>query len=183
MPKENPLPPGWDYSRNRPLRRACDHRNPPRDQLGRCMICWPGGTPGGVQRATDAQINDMFEDRIRVDTREYIRRKNVINAIKTQLLNLERLDLDEMVGLASQGRTLEAEYAHLNTEAPDWLTDGLKALRRDIREKLADTKQRRLLEARAKLSNLASPEERRAKLAQEIADLERDLGIEQVSSK
>ena len=34
--------------RGRP-HRACDHKNPQRDRLGRCIECWPGGKPSSTE--------------------------------------------------------------------------------------------------------------------------------------
>lgn len=92
---------------------------------------------------------------------------------RTTLMNLERIDqVDEMIALAAFGRSIEAEYAQLQSEAPDWLTEGLKSLRREIRIRLQDTIAKRLSEAKSRLASLATPEEKRSKLTEEIAKLE-----------
>ncbi len=106
-----------------------------------------------------------------------------MNAFNTQLANIERLDLDEAVKLSSEGRAYEAEYEHVGTEAPSWLTDGLKSLRRDIRSRLADTLDKRRMEIQSRLKALATPEEKRKALQEELAAIDRQMGNEPVQAK
>jgi len=97
-------------------------------------------------------------------------------------LNIERLDLDEGVALAAFGRAMEAEYAHVSAEAPDWLTDNLKALRKEVRQRLQDTLESRLLEVTSRIESLSTVEEKRAKLREEKERLMAKLGATGVAS-
>lgn len=92
-------------------------------------------------------------------------------------LNIERLDLDEAVAMASFGRAMEAEYQHVSAEAPDWLTDNLKALRKEIRQRLQDTLESRLVEVTSRLDSLSTVEEKRSKLREEADRLRAKLGV------
>ncbi len=88
-------------------------------------------------------------------------------------LTLDRMDLDEAVALSAFARTLKGEYEHCGAEAPQWLDDKTRELRQEIRERLRDSVQKRLREAKSRLESLATPEEKRSKLKAEIETLEK----------
>ncbi len=92
---------------------------------------------------------------------------------KLKNLTLDRMDLDEAIYLSSVARTMKTEFEHVGAEAPQWLDDRIRELRSEIRDRLRDKIQSRLREARSRLESLATPEERRTKLREEIADLEK----------
>lgn len=95
----------------------------------------------------------------------------MLEALKN--LNLERMDLDDAVSLSAFARTLKAEYEHCGAEAPQWLDDKTRELRSEIRDRLRDSVQKRLREAKSRLESLATPEEKRDRLRKEIEDLEK----------
>lgn len=88
-------------------------------------------------------------------------------------LMLDRLDVDEAISLSAFARSLKAEYEHCGAEAPQWLDDKTRELRSEIRDRLRDSVQKRLREAKSRLESLATPEEKRDRLRKEIEDLEK----------
>lgn len=108
------------------------------------------------------------------EAEEQRREKRMLDKIKN--LNIERLDIEEGMALAAFGRIVENEYALLSNEAPDWLTDNLKVLRKEIRQRLQDTLESRLVEITSRLDSLSTVEEKREKLKAEAARLKEKLG-------
>lgn len=108
------------------------------------------------------------------EAEEQRREKRMMDKIKN--LNIERLDIEEGMALAAFGRIVENEYALLSNEAPDWLTDNLKVLRKEIRQRLQDTLESRLVEITSRLDSLSTVEEKREKLKAEAARLKEKLG-------
>lgn len=96
-------------------------------------------------------------------------RRTMLNELKN--LNLVRMTTEEAVSLAAFGRAMEAEFSHVGSEAPDWLTDNLKELRREIRNRTRDSLEARLNEAKSRLESLSTTEEKRDKLRREIEAL------------
>ncbi len=90
-------------------------------------------------------------------------------------LNIERIDLDDAVALAAFGRMVEAEYQHVGAEAPAWLSDNLKELRKEVRQRLADSIERELSEAKSRLDALSTTEEKRSALKEKIDRLTHKL--------
>ena len=86
--------------------------------------------------------------------------------------NSDGKDLDELVELAAEGRAFRAEYEALQLEVPEWLDNSLKAVRRDIRDRVADSKAARLKELKARRAQLKTTEEKRSVLDKEIEKLE-----------
>jgi hypothetical protein len=92
-----------------------------------------------------------------------------INQLKS--LNTDKYDLDELVALSAEGKALQAEYAVLGADEPEWLGAAVRALARDIRVRQADAIEKRLRQARARVEALKPASERRAALeAQILAD-------------
>ena len=85
----------------------------------------------------------------------------------------QRLDTEELVSLAGFGRSLEAEYSTLGVDAPEWIGNQLKAVRREIKTRNADAIASKLRSAKARLETLKTPDEKRAAVEAEIAELEK----------
>src|SRR6266403_468151 len=92
------------------------------------------------------------------------------NALKSY--TPQRLDTEELIELAGFGRLLEAEFNQLSVDAPEWIGNQLKAVRREIKTRNADAIANKLRAARARLATLATPDEKRAAVTEEIAKLE-----------
>ena len=94
----------------------------------------------------------------------------MLNALKSY--SPQRLDTEELIELAGFGRLLEAEFTLLSVDIPDWVSNQLKAIRREIKMRNADAIANKLRAAKARLSTLATVDEKRAAVAAEIAQLE-----------
>lgn len=91
-------------------------------------------------------------------------------------LQIDRIDLDDAVALAAFGRMVEAEYNQVGSESPTWLSDNLKELRKEVRQRLSDSIERELSEAKARLDALSTTEEKRVALREKIDRLTSKLG-------
>lgn len=91
-------------------------------------------------------------------------------------LELQRMDIDEAIALSAFARLLKAEYEHVDTEAPQWLDDRTREIRDEVRDRLRDTVQKRLRELYARAEALATAEEKRAKIREQIKKLESASG-------
>lgn len=87
----------------------------------------------------------------------------------------DRMDLDELVALATFGRSIRAEYEAHNLEEPDWLDIQLKSLRREINSRNADKLESRRREINARLDSLKTPTEKKSELLKEKARLDKQL--------
>lgn len=94
----------------------------------------------------------------------------VIERIKA--VNAERIDLDGAVELLALGVTIVATYAANQLEVPSDLQEGVDGLKKLVATKRQEAIARKLREARARRSDLATAQEKREKLDEEIARLE-----------
>ena len=90
-------------------------------------------------------------------------------------LDCDRYDIDELVALSAEGKALQAEYASLGVDEPEWLGAAVRSLSRDVRTRQADAVEKRLRQAKARLQALKPQAERRAELEAEIAALQSKL--------
>jgi hypothetical protein len=87
----------------------------------------------------------------------------------------ETLSLNEMVELSAVARILADEYDKTGADAPDWLPISTKTLRRSIRAKTQDALEQTLSKKKSLLEASLPAEDRRKKLAEEIAELEKKM--------
>ncbi len=86
--------------------------------------------------------------------------------------DVDRLGLDELLALKGFGEMLRAQYSAFQIDEPAFVGDNLKALSREIRARNADNIDKMLRDKKLRLEGLATPDEKRKKLAEEIAALE-----------
>lgn len=90
---------------------------------------------------------------------------------KLKSLQLQRMDVDEMIELATWGRAMHNGYTHYDVPAPGWLQDSLEQLDGEIKRRRQELLQARLQEIRSRKQALKTREERRADLDAEEAQL------------
>lgn len=90
---------------------------------------------------------------------------------KLKSLQLQRMDVDEMIELATWGRAMHNGYTHYDVPAPGWLQDSLEQLDAEIKRRRQELLQARLQEVRSRKQALKTREERRADLDAEEAQL------------
>lgn len=84
----------------------------------------------------------------------------------TQLkqLNTDRPAMDELVLLIHAAKAYRTEYDALQMEAPEWLDDSIRRLRREITARNEDVQANMIKSIDAELSKLKTPAERREEL-------------------
>lgn len=97
----------------------------------------------------------------------------------SDLKNFEatRCNLTELVNLSAYGRILLAEFETLGVQAPEWVEENVKAVRREAKSRNRDSLAASLREKKARLETLKTPDEKRRALSKEIAALEKDLEL------
>lgn len=99
-------------------------------------------------------------------------------------VEVEGLTLDQAVELAAIGRLVSTEFTLNALPIPDWLKDVNATLSGNIASRQRDARLKRLREIQAERVSLLSRDEKRAALANEEEQLQRQLGIaEPVSTK
>lgn len=83
-----------------------------------------------------------------------------------------RMNMPELVQLSALGRSVEAEFTELGVEAPPWIADSLKAVRREIKAKNSDSLHAKLRELQSRREALKTPDEKRSALDDEITKLQ-----------
>lgn len=89
--------------------------------------------------------------------------------------NAERMDLTELVALASFADSVVAKSQELSVELPEWVTENTKSLHREIKSKNQDRLAMKLKNAKARLETLKTPDEKRKATEDEIAKLTQQL--------
>lgn len=82
----------------------------------------------------------------------------------TQLknLNLERMDLEEALALYAFGESLQAKYDSFQIDTPEWLTENLAALKREVQDRVRDELVRKIRMDESALETLKTQAEKRA---------------------
>ena len=100
-----------------------------------------------------------------------------IDALKT--FSADRLSLDELLMLRATARVLRSEYGTQVIPAPEWLEDAERRLNRELYLRRQDELEKQLREARNARAAIATPDEKRGRLDDQIAALEKLLAGEQ----
>lgn len=90
---------------------------------------------------------------------------------KLKSLQLQRMDVDEMIELATWGRAMHNGYSYYDVPSPAWLSDALAQLDGEIKRRRQELLQARLQEIRSRMQALKTREERKADLDAEEAQL------------
>lgn len=96
---------------------------------------------------------------------------------KLKNLNVDRLDIEEAVALATWGRATQNGYTHYQVPAPKWLGDAIDTLDVEINRRRREMLLARKAELEANLTQLRTREERKADAQSELAALNDALGI------
>lgn len=86
-----------------------------------------------------------------------------------------RMDIDELVEMFTVANAMKSTYEAENLELPEWLGDATRELKNEIKTRQRDSMERRLRELKSRREAVATPEEKRNKLDQQIAALEESL--------
>jgi hypothetical protein len=84
----------------------------------------------------------------------------------------DRLDVEQLVTLSAFGKALKAEFEAQRVEVPEYVTDQLKSIGREIQARVADGREALRKKLRAQLDTLKTTSERREDLQKQLAALE-----------
>jgi len=79
-------------------------------------------------------------------------------------LNTDRPNLEELVMLHTFAKLYRAEFDHVQVEAPAWLDETVRKLRREITARNSDAMANAVRQIDAELDRLKTPSERKAEL-------------------
>jgi hypothetical protein len=91
-------------------------------------------------------------------------RTNMLARLKNIASQIDGIDLDEAISLVAFGKVLSAEYAEFEMETPEWLTEALTSLKREIGVRRLDAIEREIKDADSRLEALKSADEKRTDL-------------------
>lgn len=86
--------------------------------------------------------------------------------------DIEILGVEELFVAQAQLHTIDAGYQELKLDTPEWVTDKMGDIDREITNRMKGELLRRLKAAKARRAALKTPEEKRGELDSEIAQLE-----------
>jgi len=92
-----------------------------------------------------------------------------------RISNLESLDLDELIDLRARLRSIDQGYSEEKADTPEYIVDALAQTSTRITNQTKAELQRKRKLAIAKRSSLATRDERKAQLDQEIAAYDEKL--------
>jgi hypothetical protein len=84
----------------------------------------------------------------------------------------DQYDLDDLVVLSAEGKAYQAEYKAQGVDVPEWLESNVRLIGREIGLKIADAKDKKIRQLRARINSLKTASERRADLQKELETLE-----------
>ena len=98
---------------------------------------------------------------------------DIIDALKR--LNLEAMDMDDMVALYSAAKRLREGYEEYKLQVPDFLTDSMALLDRDIKSRRRDYLIRQMKVLEAKKQRLMSREEQKNEVDNRVEEIKKML--------
>lgn len=111
--------------------------------------------------------NVRFEERVQV------RPMGLLRDLRAVVANIDNIaDVEELVALGLQARSLRGELENRHIPVGDWLTDAIRRIDRAIDEATRDQRELELKQLRAEQMTDETATERRARRATRIAELE-----------
>jgi hypothetical protein len=97
------------------------------------------------------------------------RRKPMLQEFKS--FNVDAADIDELVALSAFGKQLRGEFEAQKVAVPEYVSDNLNSLAREIDSRMADRRATRIRELKTQRDSLKTAQERRAAIDAELAAL------------
>ena len=91
--------------------------------------------------------------------------------------NVDAADLDELVALSAFGKQLRGEFEAQKVAVPEYVSDNLNALAREIDGRMADRRATRVRELKAQRDSLKTAQERRDAIDKELAALGEPVSV------
>lgn len=87
-------------------------------------------------------------------------------------LNLDRIDLDDAVGMLAFANVVSATYAEMKMEPPAWFTDKRGSLSGYVEQRRKENLTKAAKEIKAELNKLKTAEEKRSELNARLKEIE-----------
>lgn len=100
--------------------------------------------------------------------------KNMLNALRNYTTD-RQYDLEDCMALLAFAAGMKDQYLQLSMDAPAWIDDRVKSIRRTVKTMVSDEQERKLSELKARRAAIATPDEKRSKLDEAIAALEKQV--------
>lgn len=91
--------------------------------------------------------------------------------------NVEGADVDELVALSAFGKQLRGEFEAQKVAVPEYVSDTLNSIAREIDARMADRRATRIRELKAQRAGLATAQEKRDAIEKELAALGEPVGV------
>ena len=103
------------------------------------------------------------------------RRKPLLQDFKS--FNVDAADLDELVALSAFGKQLRGEFEAQKVAVPEYVSDNLNSIAREIDSRMADRRATRVRELKAQRDSLKTAQERRDAIDRELAELGEPVAV------
>lgn len=91
-------------------------------------------------------------------------------------LNIDRVDLDDAIGLLTFAKQAKATYVEMGLEAPAWFADKVAGLEAYIKQRRVENLTKAAKEIEAELGKLKTAEEKRSDLRARLEQIQAALG-------
>ena len=91
--------------------------------------------------------------------------------------NVDNADLDELVALSAFGKQLRSEFESQKIPVPEYVSDNLNAISREIDARMADRRATRIRELKSQRDSLKTAQEKRDSIDKELAALGEEIGV------
>ncbi len=102
------------------------------------------------------------------------RRKPMLQEFKN--FNVDAASIDELVALSAFGKQLRGEFEAQKVAVPEYVSDNLNTLAREIDSRMADRRATRIRELKSQRDSLKTAQEKRDSIDRELAALGEPVG-------
>lgn len=102
-----------------------------------------------------------------------------MNTNQLKSLNVETTDKNDLILARNSLKVLDAGYVELEMETEEWILDKITEVVGELIKRSSGELQKKLRAAKARRAALATPDEKRTALDDQISMLEKKMGIKQ----
>jgi hypothetical protein len=103
------------------------------------------------------------------------RRKPMLDEFRN--FNVDAATIDELVALSAFGKQLRGEFEAQKVAVPEYVSDNLNSLAREIDTRMADRRATRIRELKAQRDSLKTAQEKRDSIDKELAALGEPVSV------
>jgi hypothetical protein len=93
-------------------------------------------------------------------------------------MNVDRDSTEDLVAASAFVKSVITEFHSLGMTPPDWVASKERTIRKNLEGRLEEDRKRELMEINQEIDRLATPAEKRQRLAARQRELQEKLGIE-----